>query len=668
VKPNLINQTYFIAAASLVLIIGVAIIPYWPGITGPFMLDSIVHIQKLERFTDYPAWQRMFLLATAGDIGSPWLSRPLSFLTLMIDDWDWPTDPRNFKYTNILIHALNAVLIFWLLLKLSAIALGRNVRTGITPLVVLVAGATTVLWAAHPLQVSTVLYVIQRMTELGALFSIAALLSFLAGRLILAERPGQGYALMTGGMLVFTTLGFLSKQIAVLVFVYVLVIEFFLLRPNAVPVPRHYKYWLGLMVVLPILLVLAHLVSQAAEFALSYETFRDFSLTERLLTEARILFDYLHAILLPRVHGTGLYHDDYLISTGLLSPPTTLLAILGIVGLIGGSVILRRQHPVLAFGIMWFFAGHLLESTAIPIELYFEHRNYLPMLGPLFVAVYYAMMLTGQIKLITRGAVLVLILILPVLTAINSWTWGDINRIITAWVNENPTSKRSNAPIVNLAMHVSDKQQARQLMTQASNQAPESLSFQLTALRFECRTKKNLAQEKLDQFIEQISKTRLDNATSSVVEKLVTDALARDCPLLTPTEAIRLLKALLNHPQIRQPPYTKRLKQIGYNIAFHLARLYEDQGHLTGAMAAMEKAYSYFPYAKARIRQARYLNSIGQHKAARLYLQKAKQANCPSKEGLIGILDNLLPCEHDREISDLDIQIQNSLKNTRNEQ
>lgn len=657
-KTILIKHPNFIAAALLLLIIGVAIIPYLPGITGPFMLDSSIHIKKLKQFTDYPAWQRMFLLATANDIGSPWLSRPLSFLTLMISDWHWPTNPWHFKYTNILIHAINAVLIFWLLLKFSTIALGQNLRSYITPLAVVLAGATTILWAAHPLQVSTVLYVIQRMTELGALFTIAALLSFLAGRLILAERPWQGYALMTGGMLVFTTLGFLSKQIAVLVFVYVLVIEFFLLRPHSVAVPRHYKYWLGLIVVLPILLVLTHLISQAPEFAIIYETYRDFSLSERLLTQARILFDYLHSILLPRLQGTGLYHDDFLISTGLLSPLSTILAILGIVGLIVGSFVLRRRFPVLAFGIIWFFAGHLLESTAIPLELYFEHRNYLPMLGPLFVVVFYALTITTRLKQITRSAVIVSALLLTALTASNSWAWASLDRMLWIWNNEHPASVRSNHQLAGLAAAKGDFETAKKIVERQLQSTPKSLSLQLMALRLEC-TLQEFEKNSLEHFIVHIPSGHVDNgAVASHAGILAEQALNQSCSNLSVQAASNLMGALLLHSVFNQETRAKRINQIGYNIASHRAGIFFEQGKYNHAMAALDEAFNYYSYAKAPLSQADFLIRADLPEHAKQYLNKAKQANCPQTRGVIGFMDRFLPCKFDGRIERLEAKIE----------
>ena len=96
---------------------------------------------------------------------------------------------------------------------------------------------------------------------------------------------------------------------------------------------------------------------------------RSFTLLERLLTEARVLWFYLGLIVLPRFEAFGLYHDDISLSTGLLMPWTTLPALLGLAGLVGIAWHVRNRAPLLAFGIAWFLIGHSLESTVLPLEI-----------------------------------------------------------------------------------------------------------------------------------------------------------------------------------------------------------------------------------------------------------------------------------------------------------
>ena len=59
----------------------------------------------------------------------------------------------------------------------------------------------------------------------------------------------------------------------------------------------------------------------------SYWATRDFSLRTRLLSEARIVVDYMRWTLLPTPNALSFYHDDFHISSGLLTPWTTLASI-----------------------------------------------------------------------------------------------------------------------------------------------------------------------------------------------------------------------------------------------------------------------------------------------------------------------------------------------------
>ena len=110
---------------------------------------------------------------------------------------------------------------------------------------------------------------------------------------------------------------------------------------------------------------------------------RSFSLTERLLTEGRVLWFYLGLILFPRLDAFGVYHDDFTISNGLFFPWTTLPAWLGLLGLCLLAWRTRKKAPIVTFGIVWFFIGHALESTILPLEIAHEHRNYIPLIGVL---------------------------------------------------------------------------------------------------------------------------------------------------------------------------------------------------------------------------------------------------------------------------------------------
>ncbi len=104
---------------------------------------------------------------------------------------------------------------------------------------------------------------------------------------------------------------------------------------------------------------------------------RDFTMYERLLTEPRIIIFYLSLLFYPINSRLTLLYDMN-ISHSLWQPWTTLPSIFLILLLIAAAIYIFRKRPLLSFCILFFFLNHLIEGTVIPLELIFEHRNYIP--------------------------------------------------------------------------------------------------------------------------------------------------------------------------------------------------------------------------------------------------------------------------------------------------
>ena len=170
---------------------------------------------------------------------------------------------------------------------------------------------------------------------------------------------------------------------------------------------------------------------------------RDFTLTERLLTEGRVLAEYQRLIMFPSLEGLGLFHDDFTISRSWLEPTSTLLAWIMHSVLVIAAIVWHRKIPMLSFAILFFYIGHLLESTAIGLEIYFEHRNYVPMLGICMAAAYYLMLPRKNLKIIWPLTAMTIVLLLAFMTRVNSTVWGDPELQTEIALIEHPNSKRA---------------------------------------------------------------------------------------------------------------------------------------------------------------------------------------------------------------------------------
>ena len=238
-------------------------------------------------------------------------------------------------------------------------------------------GAVAAVFLLHPIQMLAVLHVVQRMTSLSAFFLLAALLAHVSGR----EHGGRaGAALLVGGWCLMWPLSILAKETGLLFPYFALAWEL-ILRRGAVGKLDRFARGFAVLAGIATACVLMYLLSSRAQWLWSGFASRPFTLTERLLTEARVLWFYLGLIAAPRFEALGLYHDDIAISTGLLAPWTTLPSLLGLLALAWLVWWLHKRAPLVAFGIAWFLIGHSLESTFLPLELAHEHRNYLPLFG-----------------------------------------------------------------------------------------------------------------------------------------------------------------------------------------------------------------------------------------------------------------------------------------------
>lgn len=430
--------TYVLLGTLLV----VSIAAYLASAHGGFQFDDFQNIvnNRALRAIGTPS-QNWLALALSSDAGM--LRRPLSMLSFGLNVAAFGMNPFAFKLVNLAIHLVNALLFYAIGHRIAGRLMPQsNASHAVDPnLIALIA---TGLWLLHPLNLSGVVYIVQRMNELATLFTLAGLLCYVDGRdRSLRGEPTLASALV--GLCLFGLLAVFSKENGALIVGYALVIEALCFRFAAVtPLQqRVVKGFFWLSVALPLALFAFYLVSHPHWLAGRYAG-RDFTLAQRLLTEARILCDYLLWIFVPNPQWMGLYHDDISTSTNLLHPATTVFAIAFLLALVVAAWKYRKRSPGLAFGVAWFLVGHSMESTILPLELVFEHRNYLPMAGLLLGAICVAASwLDGRLRArsIALGCA-VLLLGLASLTAIRAHSWGDPLRLALDDVRHHPNSSR----------------------------------------------------------------------------------------------------------------------------------------------------------------------------------------------------------------------------------
>ena len=444
--------------ALLALVIGCTVIAvYWPGLNGGFRFDDdanivnnpAVHIETLSRDS--------LRGALHSGISGP-LGRPVSMLSFALDHYLHGLEPWWFKLTNLSLHVLNGLLIWLLTRQLLTHAAGPGGKSGRGDALAL---AIAAVWLLHPLQASSVLYVVQRMTLLATCFSLLALNLYVYGRLRPRDPARRAlFVVLLPGLA--AALAVLSKETALLIPIYGLVIEITVLHWRFPESHRPSRWLYGLYclaVLVPGLAVAGYLVLHPEWFEAAYR-YRDYDVLQRLLTQSRVLIFYLRLIVFPHPSHMALFHDDIAVSTSALAPPSTAISITAILGLLAAAALAVRRSPWFAFGVFWFFGGHLLESTIYPLELVYEHRNYLPSLGPL-AAIVIALhrMLGASLRTALSIAAIALFGFIVLLRAQH---WGAAPAVFyVAEAVQNPASPRASYfagwHLTNLGLNSSEK-------------------------------------------------------------------------------------------------------------------------------------------------------------------------------------------------------------------
>ncbi|MGV7223226.1 MAG: tetratricopeptide repeat protein [Nitrospinales bacterium] len=303
------------------------------------------------------------------------LHRPVATLSLALNWFVGRDDIFGYHLVNTLIHITTA---FFLYLVISSLLKAPNLPQREEIQIHHISLLAALLWAMHPIQTQAVTYIIQRMASMAALFTIGGIYFYLRFR---DRNAGKWRYLNLLSCSFFYVLGIGSKENATLLPVSLALIEIVFYQNLADKKRRQKVLTISLGLCAGILFLGTVLFyffrGNPIEYMSELYLRRPFSLGERLMTEARVIFKYLSLILWPSVDRLSLIHSVPL-SNSLWVPWTTLPSIAGVVVLVCGSLAAIRKFPLLAFGLLFFTLNHAVESTFIPLEIIFEHRNYLP--------------------------------------------------------------------------------------------------------------------------------------------------------------------------------------------------------------------------------------------------------------------------------------------------
>ena len=303
------------------------------------------------------------------------LWRPLPVLSFALNYKLGGTDVFGFHVVNFIIHYLAALFLFLFIYNTLKLPQLKDQYENIAYPVALLA---TFFWALNPLNVTCVTYIVQRYASMLGLFYIMSMYFYLKGR----TSEKSIYSILF--FILCIAAGFaalLSKENAAMLPVSIFLFDLFLIegitRENILKYTK--------IALLPLLLILIIGFIYTSGFSSFFGLpsifagykIRGFTMTQRLLTEPRIILFYLSLLFYP-IGSRLTFLYDFEVSRSLMHPWTTIPSILLIFFIIGFAFYIAKKRPLISFCIIFFFLNHIIEGSIFNLELIYDYRNYLP--------------------------------------------------------------------------------------------------------------------------------------------------------------------------------------------------------------------------------------------------------------------------------------------------
>jgi tetratricopeptide (TPR) repeat protein len=390
---------------------------------------------------------------------------------------------------------------------------------------------------------------------------------------------------MFGGCLV---LGVFSKENAILLCLYALLLEWTLFSNYTQN--KLFRAWKILFLISPLTLLIIVLIPKVLPYLNVPYPYRTFSATERLFTEFRVVSDYIFSIIIPRPQSFGLFHYNYEISRSIITPLSTIYSalFLGMSTILG--IYLRKAYPLIAFGILFFFASHILESTVVNLELVFDHRNYLGLFGLIFAA-------SLTIRIVLRNLIdkEYSIGIYALIIGIISWLaltttitykevqlWKNPMRQLATWASEKPLDNRAQGYYAMLLTKHGRFDEAEDLYRTNFDDLKDDISIPLLWIELKCHTQ-DVSPPTIDTILSRIPDSLYHHAALTTLDAIAIKMGRNECHDLAPADLVKILENLLASKNYQYSMTKKKLLIV-------LSKFHVLNSNIAAAVNALEKA------------------------------------------------------------------------------
>lgn len=573
------------------------------GMTWQF--DDLANLRGLAGASHWAGLRDFVFGGTAGPSG-----RPLSLLAFVPNYADWTGNPWGFARGNLLLHGLNALLAALLFTELwRAAPIGRRMA----PHAALAWGVlTAALWAVLAIHATGILMPVQRMTLVSGFATLGTLWLYVLLRRHFAGSQGWWPIFCLSSVLAAGTLvSVLGKENGALTVSFAAVLETLWLRHLRAPAkPFLWRAWVWLAwLALPILLVARYLIRGWHGLMAAYEYYRPFNLAERLATEPVILWEYVRQTLAPRAALLGPFHDGHVIYNWAMWQPW--LAVAAWLGLVLAVLAWAQRGSLLAracaLAVVFFLVGHQIESTFVALELYFEHRNYMPTLGialAITLAVYtlwhHAPSRSGKAVAGLMAAAFVgwqLIAVQQVSANFgNPWLGADM------WYRYHPSSQRAVQTLAWQYGRQGFVQNALDAFDDSIARDPEPANLHVQALVLSCELFPDDVADHRKRFAaatKAVKALRYGSAFHTGLQELGQKIRTNNCSGIDLTDYMGFLEIAANNEAI------KHSAKVRHHVHFELSLTAEELEQSDAAVDYAQKAYYDFPAsASAAVRAA----------------------------------------------------------------
>lgn len=351
----------------LLSLVVLACLVYSNTLEVPFYFDDCSNI---ERNPHIRLTKLTFKGVTEAGFKSLASNRPIANISFALNYYFDQYNVTGYHVINIIIHVTTGLLLYFFLKTTLSLPSHRSKYNHHSS----IAFFAALIWLVHPIQTQSVTYIVQRMNSMAAMFYILSFLLYVKGRLV---KDNKKSLLLFAACAFSGIIGSGCKEIVATLPLFIFLYEWYFFQDlSKAWLKHHLMYVVGILILFG-LLAFVYMRSNPLEAILSSYALLDFTLTERVLTQFRVVIYYISLLVYPHPSRLVLLHD-FKISHSLIDPITTLLSIGAIISVVGLAFYIAKKERLISFCIIWFFGNLMMESSVIGLGTIYEHRTYLP--------------------------------------------------------------------------------------------------------------------------------------------------------------------------------------------------------------------------------------------------------------------------------------------------